>query len=525
MTVRTLHHDESIGLIGPARRNASGYRLYGPTDIERLYRVRALRQLGLLLEEIRRALDEPTTDLAATLAAQLAAIDGLLGTSTAMMAVMVDVPRDLRTLWRLTGADPFDPAADWNTMFESVGLILYALPRREEYWCTPINSITFATTGGDGVHFGWVTLPGRPVDDAPIVMTVPMAETTTSVIVGRDLREFLSLGCRFGYFTLDALVHDPAGTIDEIEANRVDPDRSDDERALLDLLTSEFGLAPWHDPARRMGELQVEYLKLLEIPPSPDPGSWTVPDAERPHTTVLVPPPPDEALVRSRDFFRSMRASRKVPQSRFNKVFRHDEPCGFQTWIGGPPLAVLPSSLTFHRVFAHDERIDARVVARGEPRPASSAALPVIVEVGDLRFAVDVPHTHAAATVQLPVELPMALSGPLIEPVACFPYELAFDEAERERVGPDGMPWAARSLIGLGLFEGGGSTAIVSGVIERVETVHSSLAGDITTLLVRTAGDVPIVVWCAVDGDLPASGAVYSGQVALCGTSDQLTSA
>lgn len=228
------------------------------------------------------------------------------GTSTAMMAVMVDVPRDLRTLWRLTGADPLDPAADWNTMFESVGLILYALPRREEYWCTPINSITFATTGGDGVHFGWVTLPGRPVDDAPIVMTVPMAETTTNVIVGRDLREFLSLGCRFGSFTLDALVQDPDGTIDEIEANRVDPDRSDDERALLDLLTSEFGLAPWHDPARRMGELQVEYLKLLEIPPPPDPGSWTVADAERPHTTVLVPPPPDEALVRSRDFFRSL---------------------------------------------------------------------------------------------------------------------------------------------------------------------------------------------------------------------------
>lgn len=79
LTVRTLHHYESIGLIGPARRSASGYRLYGPTDIERLYRVRALRQLGLPLEEIRRALDDPASDLAATLDAQLAAVDGLLG--------------------------------------------------------------------------------------------------------------------------------------------------------------------------------------------------------------------------------------------------------------------------------------------------------------------------------------------------------------------------------------------------------------------------------------------------------------
>jgi DNA-binding transcriptional MerR regulator len=79
LTVRTLHHYESIGLIGPARRTASGYRLYGPTDIERLYQVRALRQLGLPLDEIRRALDDPATDLAATLGAQLAAVDGLLG--------------------------------------------------------------------------------------------------------------------------------------------------------------------------------------------------------------------------------------------------------------------------------------------------------------------------------------------------------------------------------------------------------------------------------------------------------------
>jgi hypothetical protein len=29
LTVRTLHHYESIGLIGPARRSTSGYRLHG----------------------------------------------------------------------------------------------------------------------------------------------------------------------------------------------------------------------------------------------------------------------------------------------------------------------------------------------------------------------------------------------------------------------------------------------------------------------------------------------------------------
>ena len=169
--------------------------------------------------------------------------------------------------------------------------------------------------------------------------------------------------------------------------------------------------------------------------------------------TQLFPSPADDGLFGSKHFFRSMRASRKVRQSRFNKVFRHDEPCGFQTWIGGPP---------------------------------GSAALPVIVEVSDLRFR---------------------------------------GRHQRERVGADGMPWAARSLIGLGPFELRGSVAIVSGVIERVQTVHSSLAGDTTTLLIRTADDVLIVVWRAIADEPPAPGAVFSGQVALCGVSDQLTSA
>lgn len=79
LTVRTLHHYEAIGLIGPARRSPAGYRRYGPGDIERLYQVRALRQLGLRLDDIRRALDDPASDLDSTLATQLAAVDGQLG--------------------------------------------------------------------------------------------------------------------------------------------------------------------------------------------------------------------------------------------------------------------------------------------------------------------------------------------------------------------------------------------------------------------------------------------------------------
>ena len=57
LTVRTLHHWDEIGLLQPAERSAAGHRRYSPTDVERLYRIVALRRLGLPLEEIGSALE------------------------------------------------------------------------------------------------------------------------------------------------------------------------------------------------------------------------------------------------------------------------------------------------------------------------------------------------------------------------------------------------------------------------------------------------------------------------------------
>ncbi|MBX6366154.1 MAG: MerR family transcriptional regulator [Gemmatimonadetes bacterium] len=64
LTVRTLHHYDAIGLLRPSARTASGYRLYGEADIERLQRIRSLRALGLSLEEIRECLGRPGGSLA-----------------------------------------------------------------------------------------------------------------------------------------------------------------------------------------------------------------------------------------------------------------------------------------------------------------------------------------------------------------------------------------------------------------------------------------------------------------------------
>jgi len=57
LTVRALHHYGHLGLVRASRRTAAGHRLYGEADIERLYQVVALRQLGLPLEVIAAVLE------------------------------------------------------------------------------------------------------------------------------------------------------------------------------------------------------------------------------------------------------------------------------------------------------------------------------------------------------------------------------------------------------------------------------------------------------------------------------------
>jgi DNA-binding transcriptional MerR regulator len=57
VTVRTLHHYDELGLLRPSARTGGGHRLYTAADVERLYRLLALRGLGLPLDEIGALLD------------------------------------------------------------------------------------------------------------------------------------------------------------------------------------------------------------------------------------------------------------------------------------------------------------------------------------------------------------------------------------------------------------------------------------------------------------------------------------
>lgn len=74
VTVRALHHYEQAGLLAPPARSEGGHRQYEAADVERLYRIRALCELGLSLEDVKRAL-AGSSELADLLRDQLAGVE------------------------------------------------------------------------------------------------------------------------------------------------------------------------------------------------------------------------------------------------------------------------------------------------------------------------------------------------------------------------------------------------------------------------------------------------------------------
>lgn len=55
--VQTLHYYERRGLVEPAARTESGYRLYGEEEVARLGFIKRAKSLGLKLEEITELVD------------------------------------------------------------------------------------------------------------------------------------------------------------------------------------------------------------------------------------------------------------------------------------------------------------------------------------------------------------------------------------------------------------------------------------------------------------------------------------
>lgn len=104
MTVRTLHLYDRMGLLPPAQRSESGYRLYGQRELERLEQIVALRFIGFRLQEIKELLSAKALPLIVALRMQReiirerrAQLDRAIDAIERAKAVMGDV--DESALW------------------------------------------------------------------------------------------------------------------------------------------------------------------------------------------------------------------------------------------------------------------------------------------------------------------------------------------------------------------------------------------------------------------------------------------
>ena len=123
LTVRTLHHYESIGLLVAGDRSEAGHRRYTAADVDRLYRICLLRDLGLGLPDIARALDDPTWQLTAALGAHLDELDRRIEAATALR-------RRVGGLVRAVAEDHPPTTDDLITLLEEMTMTSTALERR-----------------------------------------------------------------------------------------------------------------------------------------------------------------------------------------------------------------------------------------------------------------------------------------------------------------------------------------------------------------------------------------------------------
>jgi hypothetical protein len=170
--------------------------------------------------------------------------------------------------------------SDESEAFESIGLLLIDEQSRYSENYSPLNSISFARTGGDGVHFGLLKLNNEIDNESPVVMTVPCNIDCINTIVGENLYDFLCLGSVTGFFFLEQLSYKKERYLDTIfdfekllkdayyDQDALDEDEEyiGTQKILLEILRKNLKLCSWNSPEKHFKELQETYLKLVKIP-------------------------------------------------------------------------------------------------------------------------------------------------------------------------------------------------------------------------------------------------------------------
>lgn len=142
ISVRTLHHWDSVGLVRPRGRTSAGYRTYSAVEVERVHRVLVYQEIGFGLAKIAALLDDPEVDEVSQLHAQRRLLDERIGRLTRMAGALDQVlasrasgttltaqrqaeifGRGWREDWADEAKDRWGDSAEWTQFEQNVGVL------------------------------------------------------------------------------------------------------------------------------------------------------------------------------------------------------------------------------------------------------------------------------------------------------------------------------------------------------------------------------------------------------------------
>jgi hypothetical protein len=162
--------------------------------------------------------------------------------------------------------------APYDEGLGQMGLLLTMRLEYGGYWCTPMNSLSFGGTGGDGVHFSFIVIDNAITEDSPVIVTSPASSETTSDVVADNLRNFLCASLTRGF-----CAHEALGTFLHRGTHPFETRRLRGNAALVrDALAERFALTPLHYTLEEQRALQDRYEPMLVYPPELGEGfEWT----------------------------------------------------------------------------------------------------------------------------------------------------------------------------------------------------------------------------------------------------------
>lgn len=181
-------------------------------------------------------------------------------------------------LW-LPGAQPLSASG----VFDPCGLILEIPPESGYCWCTPKEALTFACTGGDGVHFSFLSSEKIPSTVVPVVITLPACDQH-NFVVAESIDEFLGLGYHVGWFALEAIAYDPEEALQcfaqagsdvpdyrsvALQSVGIERNASDSKNIRMEFLRSHMGIEPVPLSLDRIARLTERYASFLIVPDEP----------------------------------------------------------------------------------------------------------------------------------------------------------------------------------------------------------------------------------------------------------------